>query len=601
MTVPPWLDLFDDTVRACAAGKRPDLVNRLLDRRAHLVDPGRRVAVVGCAGKGKSQLVNALLGTAVCAVGDDRTTAVPAVVRHAATPFATVVTDERPALGAAEEPLTPEAATARANHLAVVGADVRRAEVGLPRALLESGLVLVDSPALGAPGCPGTARAVAVLAEADAVLLVTDATAELSAPEVELLVQVSKLCPVVLVALTKIDIVPGWRRVAEADRRLLAEAGVRAPLLPVSSLLRLAAAETGDKRLNAESGFAELVDALRREVLADPTRAAALSAAATAGLALDQLIAPLRAEFDAGQPAADPAALAAWHAAGRRVEELARDAQRWQTLLADDVADLLADVDFDLRDRTRRILREVDDYFEVADPVKVWPEFEGWMTENLTATAEVHSGWLLERFEWTAARIAKQAVPEGVAIPSDLLREVSAEHVDGLRSPHIEKFSTPQKLFVGLRGSYSGLLMSGLATSLAGLPLINPFSVGAGVAFGARSVFEERGARLKRRQAIAKTTAQRHVDDFFLSYGKETKDAARVIHRALRDRFAAVAQQRRAEATESARAIKRDLDAAAARTGARAAEVRRGLEQLMALRRRAEVIRAGNPARALSA
>ncbi|PWW64743.1 dynamin family protein [Actinokineospora spheciospongiae] len=572
-----------------------------------LLDPGRRVAVVGTPGQGKSQLVNALLNAPVCAVGDDRTTAVPAVVRHAERPTATVVTDERPAIGAAADPADAgpvETATARANKLALVRDDVLRTEIGLPRTLLGQGLVLVDSPGIGDPGCPRTARAMAVLAEADAVLLVSDATGELSALEIDLLAQVSRLCPTVLVALTKIDMVPAWRRVAEVDRRLLAEAGIAAPLLPVSSVLRLAAAKAGDKRLNAESGFAELIDCLRREILADPSRVVAAVAAATSGLALDQLIVPLRAEFDAGQPGADPAATAAWHAAGRRVEELGRAAARWQTLLADDVADLMADMDHDLRDRTRRILREVDDYFEVADPAKVWPEFEEWMRENLTAVAEVHSDWLLERFEWTAARIARHSplgATSGSAWSSDLLREVSENHVGTLRTPNIEKFSTPQKLFVGLRGSYSGLLMSGLATSLAGLPLINPFSVGAGVAFGARSVFEERGARLKRRQAIAKTTAQRHVDDFFLSYGKETKDATRVIHRALRDRFAAVAQQLRGEATQSARAIKLDLDTEAARRASRAAEVRRGLEQLLALRRRVEAIRAQRPARALSA
>ncbi|WP_156756608.1 dynamin family protein [Actinokineospora pegani] len=596
MTVSPWLELLDDTIRACAAGRRPDLVNRLADRRAGLLDPGQRVAVVGKPGQGKSQLVNALLNAPVCAVGDDLTTTVPAVVRHAESPEAAVVTDERLAIGPAAADGPVEAATGRANKLALVRDDVLRAEVGLPRALLGAGLVLVDCPGVGDPGCPRTARAMNVLAEADAVLLVSDATGVLSAPEIDLLVQVSRLCPTILVALTKIDMVPGWREVAERDRGLLAEAGVAAPLLPVSSALRLVAAKAGDKRLNAESGFAELVDALRREVLADPAGVAAAAAAATSGLALDQLIVPLRAEFDAGQPAADPVAVAAWHAAGRRVEELAREAQRWQTLLSDDIADLMADMDFDLRDRTRRILRAVDDYFDAADPAKVWPEFQEWMAQNLTSVAEVHSAWLLERFEWTAGRIARHAVPDAADLPADLVQEITGERVDALRAPNIEKFSVPQKLFVGLRGSYGGLLMSGLATSLAGLPLINPFSVGAGVAFGARSVFEERGARLKRRQAVAKTTAQRHVDDFFLAYGKETKDATRLIHRALRDRFAAVGQRLRAEATESARAIKVDMDATVARQGARAAEVRRGLEKLIALRRRAESLRAARTA-----
>ncbi|MGQ0841864.1 dynamin family protein [Actinokineospora sp.] len=590
---PPWLEMLDDTVRACSTHQRPDLAERLLDRRARLLDPGLRVVVFGCPGQGKSQLVNALLNAPVCAIGDDLTTAVPAIVRHADAPTAAVVTGPaRPALdGAVERAGAPiESVTARANKLALLRDDVVRTEIGLPRALLGAGLVLVDAPSVGDAACPRTARAMAALAEADAALLVTDATRGLSELEVDLLGEVVRLCPTVLVVLTKIDMVPGWRSVADDDRKRLAAAGLPATVVPVSSTLRLVAAKTEDRELNAESGFGELITCLRRELLADPGAVAAKAAAATTRLALDALITPLRQEFDARAPSADAGALADWHAAGRRVEELQRVGSRWQTVLSDDVADLMSDVEYDLRDRTRRILREVDDYFEIADPAKVWSEFDEWMLTNLTAVAEVNSDWLLERFEWIAARIAREVVPDAHELPAAVLREVSAAHADGLRRPNIEKFSPVQKLFVGLRGSYSGLLMSGLATTLAGMPLINPISIGAGAAFGARSVFEERGARLKRRQAIAKTTAQRHVDDFFLSYGKETKDSMRVIHRALRDRFAEVAQEMRTRATASAREIKREIDTAAERRGSRAAEVRRDLERLIALRAKADAL-----------
>ncbi|HVK22467.1 MAG TPA: dynamin family protein [Actinokineospora sp.] len=590
---PPWLGIMDDTIRACAAHDRSDLAERLLLRRARLLEPSRRVVVFGGPGQGKSQLVNALINAPVCAVGDDVTTVVPAVVRHADAPTAAVVTGQaRPALGGAvERAAAPvESVSAHANRLALVRDDVQHCEIGLPRTLLGAGLVLIDAPAVGDARDARTGRAMSVLAEADAVLLVSDATAVLTALELDLLSQIHRLCPTVLVVVTKTDMVPGWRQVAEADRRALAEAGLPTTVVPVSSALRLAAARTEDHGLNAESGFTDLITHLRQHVLADPASVTTKAAAATSKLAIEQLIEPLRAEFDAVAAATDTAALADWHAAGRKVELLQREAARWQTQLSDDVADLMSDVEYDLRDRTRRILREVDDYFEVADPAKVWEEFEDWMRAALTEVAEVNSDWLLERFEWIAARIARSVVPDAQDLPAALLRDLTAEHASNLRKPNIEKFTPVQKMFVGLRGSYSGLLMSGLATTLAGLPLINPISLGAGAAFGARSVFEERGARLKRRQAVAKTVAQRHVDDFFLSYGKETKDAMRVIHRALRDRFAEVAQELRAAATESAREIKRDLDAVAAQRSGRVAEVRRGLEQLVAIRGRIDAL-----------
>ncbi|MGX7824457.1 dynamin family protein [Actinokineospora sp. 24-640] len=572
-TAPPWLELLDETIRACAEFDRPDLAQRLRTRRAALLHPTRRVVVFGCAGQGKSQLVNALLGAAVCAVGDDVTTTVPAVLKHAKTPTAAL-------LGATDRGGPVETATARANkHPDAVGT-----EIGLPRALLGAGLVLVDAPPVGDPSGRRTELAMAALAEAECALLVTDATAALTPLELDLLGQVARLCPAVAVVLTKIDMVPRWRHVAEVDRNRLAEAGLTAPVVPVSSVLRLAAARTGDKALNTESGFAALVECLRAAVLADPVAAAGRAAAATCGVVVEELLGPVRARAAALPPAVTQDAVLA---ATSRIELIQREAARKQTQLADDVADLNSDVEYDLRDRTRRVLREVDDYFEEADPLKVWPEFSDWMRTTLTTVAEANADWLLRRFEWIAGRLAA----DGEDLPA--LLDLAA--VDSLRTPRVEPFSPVQKMFVGLRGSYSGLLMSGLATTLAGLPLINPISIGAGVAFGARSVFEERGARLKRRQAIAKTTAQRHVDDFFLAYGKQTRDATRMIHRALRDRLDEIARQVRAEAAESARRARRGTEAATTRRTELITTVRRDLTKLSALRTRAESARAPLP------
>ena len=564
MTAPPWLELLDETIRACGEFDRPDLAQRLRARRAALLAPHRRVVVFGCPGQGKSQLVNALRGASVCAVGDDVTTAVPAIVRHAETPTAAL-------LGAADRGGPVESATARANK----DPDAVGTEIGLPRSLLSSGLVLVDAPPVADPRRTGLAMA--ALAEADCALLVTDATAAITPLELDLLAQVSRLCPAVAVVVTKIDMVPRWRHVAEVARNRLADAGIPAPVLPVSSTLRLAAARANDRALNAESGFTALVECLRAAVLADPVAAAGRTASATCALVVDELMGPVKERAAALPPAASQAALLK---AATRVEQVRRDAARMQTQLADDVADLNSDVEYDLRDRTRRVLREVDDYFEEADPLKVWPEFSDWMRSTLTGVAEANADWLLRRFEWIAGRLAADI--------EDLPALLDSAGVDDLRTPNVEPFTPVQKMFVGLRGSYSGLLMSGLATTLAGLPLINPISIGAGVAFGARSVFEERGARLKRRQAQAKTAAQRHVDDFFLAYGKQTRDAVRLIHRSLRDRVDEVAQRVAAEAAESAKRVKRGVDAANTRRNELITSVRKDLTKLTALRRRAE-------------
>ena len=62
-----------------------------------------------------------------------------------------------------------------------------------------------------------------------------------------------------------------------------------------------------------------------------------------------------------------------------RVEELKTAAARWSVTLNDGTADLTADVDFDLRDRIRKITSEADDAIDEVDPADMWPEMEEWL------------------------------------------------------------------------------------------------------------------------------------------------------------------------------------------------------------------------------
>lgn len=574
---PSWLDVLDSATRACSVHSREDLARQLHARRRRLLDPKLRVVVIGQTGQGKSQLINALLNANVCAVGDDRTTAVPAIIEHAEKPTGTVVTAGPLAIeGPSREPVSIESVTARAN----TEPTAVRAEIGLPRSLLAGGLALIDSPP----------ESVEMVDSADAVLMASDATSELSASELRLLKEVARLCPTIVLVLTKIDLVPGWRSVAERNRAQLDQGGFAA-VIPVSATLRMAAAKTGDKALNEESGFGTLITWLHNDLLGQPDLHARRSVATLSSTVVEMLLQPLQEEFTETQQPGTRPAVARWEAEGRRLEKLQRDAARWQTVLSDEVSDLIADVEFDLRDRTRQILVEVDEYFEVADPARTWPEFAEWLRGNLTDVAETNSEWLLDRFEWIARKMGRLVAPyRADALPDSLPREVPADAVGDLKPPRVERFSVGQQLFVGLRGSYSGLLMFGLATTIAGLTLVNPISLGAGAAFGAKSIFEERGNRLKRRQAIAKNAAHRYVDDFFLTYGKHSKDTARQIHRALRDQLSAVTDELRADITETAKAVKQFIDDDTTRRATRAQEIRSSMEELVRLRQAAQTL-----------
>jgi len=553
-----WLDVVDETIEACAAHGRTDLAHELRHRRVQLLDPRLRVLVVGAPKQGKSQLVNALLNAPACLVGDDLTTTVPAVVEYADEPAGTRVT----------EPFA---------HLVV----------GVPRQLLRAGLVLVDMPPFG---CAGPTEA--LLATADAVIVASDAGTGLSAGEVDFLRYAGRRCPTVILALTKIDLAPRWRQVAERTRVRLAEAGLTAPVLPVSAALRLRAAGTDDVALNAESGFPELVGRLQREVDTKTQRLAPHTAAVLTATAIESLVAPLVAEHST--PAAEHTTAALQlRDLQHRHDGLRRHATRWQSALADDISDLVSDIEYDLRDRTRRVLRTADEFFDAADPAVVWDSFVPWLEENLRTAGQANFAWLIQRSHWIATRIAADFAGYRPEVLPDSIFWPAADAFGGIAEPErpaLGEFTLSQKVFTGLRGSYGGMVMFGLLTSVAGLPLINLVSLGAGALFGGKSLRDEGSSRLLRRQSAAKAAVQRHVEDFFLKFSKDCRDVARQVHRTLRDHFLNLAEDLQAELADAARLAKEAADQATAERNRRRQELQREFDGLVALHRKTRLL-----------
>jgi Dynamin family len=593
VSAPPWLDVLDETIRVCGARGRPDLAERLRQRRTRLLDPKVRVLVVGEPGQGKSQLINALVNAPVCAVGDGITTLIPTVVEHADTPAAAVVTPtgERVAVPVEEVAASVGGPSGAEHRPAFV-----RAEVAIPRELLASGLVLIDTPGIDDPGSIRAQQALVALGQADAALVVSATTHELTTSELSLLRRVVAVCPTVTVVLTKTDLAPDWRQVLDRNRDRLAQAGIPVRLVAVSAALRLRAARSAEQELNAESGFPDLVGHLHRDLAGQPAALAGRTVAAATRAALAELVAPLRAELSARGPAPGVVGPAGRQVPGtelpevqlaqRRLNALRRRNTRWQNVLSDEIADLVADVEYDLRDRTRKILRKVDEAFDAADPLQIWDSFADWLEENLSEAAERNFAWLLERSEWIAKAIAANFPPDQPGIYPESTFEVPRDLFDAVTRPQMpafERFTATQKIHSGLRGSYGGVLMAGLITSLAGMPVINAISVAAGGMFGTRSLRDESQLRLKRRQATAKAAAQRHVDDFFLKFGKDSKDIARRVQRRLRDHFTAVTEELQESIISTARTARQAVDRDAA-------ELSRELEQLAALQRQAQAL-----------
>jgi hypothetical protein len=606
-TSPLWLDVLDTAIRTCTVHDRVEMADWLSHRRTQLLHPQLRVLVVGAAKQGKSQLINALINAPVCTVDHDGGTSVPTVVRHAGTPTAHLVrrpspsTDWTATVGPQDRfPLALErlgAAIADTAARQPIGVPLH-ADIGVPRSLLASGLVLIDTPAL--PDLPGAAagavaevRDLATYACADLVLFTCDAGRELSSAEMDVLGDLTRLYPTLLVVFTKTDYATDWRRILAQNRGRLAWAGVPATVTAVSASLRLYAVKAGDSALNHESGFADLIAHLQQTVATKPDQLAPAMVGVLSRIAIERLAAPLREEMTAQRNAGASDAMSRLHAAQRQLDELRRCAARWQNCLADEVGDLMSDIEHDLRERTRAVLTATDEFFTRSDPAKTWDEFAPWLRQSLQELTQTSLTWLAERAEWMARRVADQFPAEaGDVLPPQALVTGAdlPDRVTGLDAPAVARFSPGQKLFIGLRGSYGGVVMFGLVTSLTGMSLINPISIGGGALFGGKSIREEGKSLLKRRQAEAKTAVQRHVDDVFVALNKDAKDTVRRVQRALRDHFSAVTEDLQEAVMESLRSAKAAADQDVAVREQRARRIEQELTRLAELQRQAQAL-----------
>jgi hypothetical protein len=461
------------------------------------------------------------------------------------------------------------------------GGRLRAAEVALPRRLLEGGLQLVDTPGVGGAGSTAALRTIDLLPAATAVLVVSDASQEFTAPEMAFLRQAAALCPAVVCVLTKTDASPEWRTIAELDRGHLARVGLDLPVLPVSASLALLAVQREDRGLHEESGMGVLAAHLRREVVDRAGTLARRSTVHDLTSVTDQLALSLRTELAGLQdPARNDELVARLEGARNRVEDLRRRSSRWQQVLADGVTDLMADIDHDLRDRARVITREADEAIDAHDPGPLWDDLTEWLDERIGGAVADSYVWASQRSEFLAAEVVDQFARDGGAALPDLPIGDGAEVLGSLVDlDDIDRgvMTVPQRVLIGMKGSYSGVLMTGLITSMVGFGLINPISLAAGVVIGTKAYRDDRATRRQRRQAEAKAAVRRHVDEVVFQVGKQLKDRLRGVQRTLRDLVSDTADEMSRTLADALRAAQQSVKVAAAERDARVRELRRQL------------------------
>jgi small GTP-binding protein len=310
------------------AAELPDALTSALDELAGLADESDtaaltalrerlraarlRVLVVGEAKRGKSTVVNALLGREVLPTGVTPLTAVPTTVTHGGgealeVAFTNGQTAHCP-LSALEDFGTERGNPGNSRGVAAI-------TVSLEAPILARGVEIVDTPGTGSVHAHNTAAADEVLPTMDAAIFVLTADPPVSAAERDLLERVRELSVTTFVVLNKADYADaaGLAEAVEFTERVAGQAvGGPVRVYPVSARAALSAA--GDAGFAAFA--ADFGAYLGTGAAADLGRSAAaqLRRVASAGIdeiALARRAAEMRSSDAAGRVAAFTVRLAA--------------------------------------------------------------------------------------------------------------------------------------------------------------------------------------------------------------------------------------------------------------------------------------------------
>lgn len=581
--------LLNDVADACAAGERDDLAERMRLAVTRVTRPGAVAAVIGEFKQGKSALVNALVGAEVCPVDDDLATSALTILYYADEPVARVrrhVDDEPVIENVAVDDLAQWVTEAGAHN-------AEYAEVGIPSALLATGLSLVDTPGVGGTQVRAAGALMSFLPIADAVLFVTDATSELTAAEATFLTEAAEVCPQVITCVTKTDLQPDWRRIVEINRSHLAGTSAQIEVAPVSAALLAAAVSLDEPALLDESGIPALRDYLTDRVVGVARDRSTARAVAEAGAAVAQLISPVEVEA-AGLD--DPAVAQANRDRLAEQEERAREVQRaagrWNATLQDGFTDLRSDTDYEVRTLVRATIEWAETELEEIDPGKDWEPFSATLLDRVEEGVAGVFDHIYRTSGAIAARTAETIEPDAV-IPA----MAHGETIDPAalwsakdRTPDVEVPGITATALEVIRGSYGGILMLGMVAKLAALPLLGPLSLGAGVVFGAKQIAEVRKRRQQQRRQEARRSVRGYLDGVQLELATSSRQAIQEVQRDLRGMFTDRIEELRAAGDAELKAMRRTTEADEAMKRRRLPALRAQLEELRDLERRCRTI-----------
>ena len=571
-----------------SASVPPDLTRAVEAARTRVEHTPVRVVLAGEFDTGKSSLVNALLQTAVCPQDADEVTVVPTLVRFGESAGATL---HHFVEGSAPQQVSLDSV---ADHVSMQGNPRNRrrlssVEITVPHRLLRTGLQLLDTPGVGGVDSGYGAVTLGALAGAQGLLFVTDAAAELSEPELEFLRDAVARIPAAACVVTKIDLYPHWRTIADRDRGHLRAAGLDLPVFGVSSFVRQLARTSPE--LAQESGFPALAEFLAR-VVEDARSTAAATAAGDVRFAAAQLGREIAVEATVlREPAAARRVVPALAADVQSTTRLRSPTATWQQALTDGGQDLVADIEHGLDRRLRTVQHEVEEFIDQVDPKDAWVDIENRMRRQAGRAAVATYDEIARRAEDLAVSVAdafRLEAPGPVELPGpDPQHALGGLSMSGPGPRSGGRLGS--MLFATRMAMFVPMALFGAAVSLVGVAVAAPVSVALAVGIGGELLRQDRKRSLAARRAQAKSATHRFLfDEVRPVMAKQTRDALRVTQRRLRDEFGARAAALHESSARAMQAAERAAMLPGPARADRAAELDRQAAELRRLDRRLE-------------
>jgi GTP-binding protein EngB required for normal cell division len=264
----------------------PDFVNdyaKLNALRERLAEERFHLAVLGQFKRGKSTLLNALLGEALLPTSIVPLTAIPTFLRVGSALQARVTyqNDHQPETFLGQQVEDLAAFLARFvteegnphNHLAVA-----HVEVFHNAPILRQGVVLIDTPGIGSTFRHNTEATLNFLPQCDAALFLVSADPPVTEVEVAFLKEVRAKVARIFFILNKVDYLGDEERQTALNffRKVLQEqVGLTGdiPIFCISARQGLLARQTGDARLWTQSGLAEVENHLLNFLVSEKSQA----------------------------------------------------------------------------------------------------------------------------------------------------------------------------------------------------------------------------------------------------------------------------------------------------------------------------------------